>query len=243
MKLVLFILLFPIAIFSQTDWEKTDPQAFLELIREYEKTISEKESYSLETSYRIYNNYSDPQPVQSFEGRLACKAGKELNVFQMGHILIQDGTLNLTIDTVSKQILVQKPDPAFFYRKTIQDYSGFLEITETVSKKTVNGKVHYLLQLKKGNPYQAMEFAFSDKNFISQVVIYSNQPYYTESDYTPGRAKIVLDFKNFKKGRFAELSRFLTVKDFVEIKDKQLTAIGTYAGFEVVDLRTQTTKL
>jgi|GEM_PF-2991014 len=242
MKLLIFILAFPLAVFSQENWVKTDAQEFLGLIREYEQSVSEKESYSLETIYKIYNNHADMQPVQSFEGRLVCRGGKELNVFQMGHVMIQDETMNLTIDTASKQILVQKPDPAFFYRKTVQDYTTFLEVTETVSKKTVNGKLHYLLQLKKENPYHAMEFTFSDKNVISQIVIYSNQPYYTAGDYAQGRAKIVLDFKNFRKGKAADLNRFLTVNDLLQMKDKQVKAVGAYKDFEVIDLRDQSNK-
>lgn len=240
MRLLILIILFPLVSFSQNEWEKVDSQVFMELIREYEKSISTGESYSLETSYRIYNNYQDPEPVQSFAGKLICRAGKELNVFQMGHLMIQDASINITLDTTGKQVLVQKADPSFFYRKTVQDYGTFLSMAEAVYKKTTGVKTVYLLQLKKGNPYQSMEFTFSEQNFISQVVIYSNQPYYTEDDVsTGGRAKIVLDFKNFKKGKAVDLSHFLTVKNCVQIKDNQITPVGGYKNFEVIDLRNE----
>ncbi|MDR0802493.1 hypothetical protein [Fluviicola sp.] len=238
MKGFIFTILFPLIASSQNEWQKVNAQVFLDLIRQYEQSIPTGENYSLETGYKIYNDYNDLQPVQSFEGKLICRAGKELNIFQMGHRMIQDASVNITLDTTGKQLLVQKADPSFFYRKTIEDYTIFLELIESVYQKTENTNQVYLLQLKNGNPYHAMEFTFSDKNFISQIVIYSNQPYYTEGEAdSSGKAKIVLDFKNFRKGKAVDFSHFLTVKNCILIKDDQLIPVGSYMNFEVIDLR------
>ncbi len=231
-------MLCPLLGFSQSEWEKVDAKLFMDLIREYEQSVSSNENYSLETGYRIYNDYKDVQPVQSFEGKLICRAGKELNVCQMGQLMIQDASINISLDTAAKQLLVQKADPSFFYRKTLQDYSTFLEMTEMVYRKKMSNNTVFQLQLKKGNPYHSMEFTFSDKNFISQIVIYSNQPYYEEGDtYSGARAKIVLDFKNFKKGKAVDMAHFLTVKDYIVIKDGLLVPAAGYKDFEVIDLR------
>lgn len=238
MKLLIFISLLPLIVSAQSSWEKVDAKEFMDLIRAYERAIPEGESYSLQTGYKIFNDYADKEPVQTFDGALTCKNGKELNVHQMGHLMIQDATLNITVDTAERQLLVQQPDPSFFYRKTVQDYNTFLKMAEVVYKKTVNGKVMYMLELKKGNPYRSMEFTFSDKNAISQIVIYSNQPYYAEGDaYSADKAMIVLDFKNFRKAKAVDFSRFLTIKDCILIKDNKITPIGRYKDFEVIDLR------
>ncbi len=238
MKMLICLLFIPVISLSQNEWENVDGQVFMELIRTYEKSVPEGESYSLETSYRIFSNATSQQPVQAFEGRLICKSGKALNVFQMQHVMIQDETMNITIDTLGKKILVQKPDPSFFYRKTIEDYSTFLEMAETVQKRQLGDKSVYRLILKKGNPYQAMDFTFNEKNFITQITIYSNQPYYQERDMpTSDKAKIVMDFKNFKKGKSVDLKHFLTVKECVTIKDQLIIPSAAYRDFEVIDLR------
>ncbi|SOD17743.1 hypothetical protein [Pedobacter xixiisoli] len=237
MKAIYFILFLPLGIFSQTSWEKAEASEFLELIRSYEKMIPVEESYSLETGYTIYNDYRDSEPAISFLGKLTCKNGKELHVRQMGHVMVQDAAHNVTIDTAARQLLVQKPDASFFYRKTIADYSAFLEITETVSKRSENGKLIYLLTLKRGNPYHSMELTFNDGNHISQVTIFSNQPYYQEDQHSSARAKIVLDLGKVKKGKSVISPQFLTVSDCILVKDHQISAIGAYKDFEVIDLR------
>lgn len=238
MKTLTIIFLLPFLSFSQENWVKVDAALFMQTIREYEQSLPVGENYALETGYRVYNNYADQKPVQSFNGRLICKAGKELNIYQMSHLMIQDPALNITIDTSSKQILLQKPDPTFFYRKTVQDYAIFLEMAETVYKKVANGKTAYLLELKADYPYKSMEFIFSDKNFISQIIIYSNQPYYNEGEtFSNDKAKIVLDFSEFKKGKAVDFTRFLTVKDCILIKGKEITPTAQYKDFEIIDLR------
>jgi hypothetical protein len=111
-------------------------------------------------------------------------------------------------------------------------------MAETVQKRQLGDKMVYRLTLKKGNPYQAMDFTFNEKNFITQITIYSNQPYYQEGDLpSSGNAKIVLDFKNFKKGKSVDLKHFLTIKDCITIKDKVITPTAPYQNFEVIDLR------
>lgn len=238
MKQLIIILLIPFFTISQSNWEKVDAAVFMETIREYEQSIPVGESYSLETGYKIYRDYTDEQPVQSFDGKLVCRTGKELNVYQMGHLMIQDEAINITIDTISRQILIQQPDPSFFYRKTVQDYAAFSEMTEVTYKKVINGKTAYMLELKKGYPYRAMEFLFSEKNAISQIVIYSSQPYYVEEDtYSSEKAKIVLDFKNFRKGKTVDFKSFITVKDCVLIRGNEITPVGKYKDFEIIDLR------
>lgn len=238
MRTLICLLLIPVVSFSQNEWENVDSKVFMELIREYEKSVPEGENYSIETGYKIFSNTTSQMPVQTFDGRLICKSGKALNVFQMGHLMIQDETLNLTIDTMGKKILIQNPDPSFFYRKTVEDYSTFLEMAETVQKRKVGDQTVYRLKLKKGNPYLAMDFTFSEKNFITQITIYSSQAYYQEDDLqTSDKAKIVLDFKNFRKGKSVDLKHFLAVKDCISIKEQVITPTNLYKGFEVIDLR------
>lgn len=239
-KLIIILIpaIVPMLVFSQSNWEKADAAVFMNAIREYEQTISENESYSLETNYSIYNDFTDELPVQTFRGTLICRSGKELNVSQMGHLMVQNTEMNLTIDTLNKQILLQNPDHSFYYRKTVQDYSVFSEMAETVYQKQVNGKTSYMLELKKGYPYRAMEFVFLEKSFISQIIIYSNRPYYEEGDgYSGDQAKIVLDFKNFRKGKTVDFSSFTTIKDCIAIHNNEISPVGRFKHFEVIDLR------
>ncbi len=238
MKSLFILICMPLAVFSQSNWEQVDASEFLGLIQGYEKNIPVGESYSLETRYTIYNDFQDIEPANSFPAKLTCRNGKELNVVQMGHVMVQDGALNITIDTAARQLLVQKADPAFFYRKTLADYSAFLEITETVFKRAENKTKIFRLDMKRGAPYRSIEFTFSENDFISQVIIYSNLPYYGEDGQNASaKAKIVLDFGKLKRGKAAISPQFMAVKDCVLLKDNQLSAIGSYQDFEVIDLR------
>lgn len=237
-KVILLFTVLPLFVFSQTEWEEINPEVFMKAIQEFEESISLGESYSLETTYNIFKNYSDKVPVQSSVGKLTCRNGSELNVSQMGFIMIQDDKLNLTIDSVNRQIIIQQPDSTFFYRKTVSDISSFSEIAEIVYKKETLGKTLYSLELKKGNPYHAIELEFLGKEVISKVIIYSNQPYTTEDYMTEtDKAKIVIDFTNFKKGRAVNLRNFKDISDFIIIKDLEFQAIGKYKDFELIDLR------
>lgn len=238
MKQLISILFLPFFAISQSSWEKVESAVFMENIRNYEQSIPVNESYSMETEYKIYNDYSDEQYIRSFEGKMLCKSGKELNVYQMEHLMIQNESFNITIDTVNRQMMIQHPDPSFFYRKTVQDYTVFSEIAETVYRRKVNDKTGFMLELKKGFPYRAMEFTFSDTDVISQIVIYSNQPYYEEGDtYSGNQAKIVLDFKNLRKGKAVDLSGFIPVNDCIDLKNSEIKPIGKFRDFEIVDLR------
>lgn len=238
MKQLILLLFVPCCLFSQSDWQPVDGQVFMDLIREYERSVPEGENYAMQTSYRIFSDHDSQVPVQSFEGRLLCKSGKALNVYQMGHMMVQDETLNLTIDTLEKKIILQKPDPSFFYRKTVEDYAVFLEMAEKVQQRVIGKNTLYRLMLRKGNPYRAMEFAFTDKKFLSQITIYSNQPYHQEGETpSPGMARIVLDFRDFKKGHSVDLRHFLMVSDCIDMQNTVITATAKFSGFEVIDLR------
>lgn len=238
MKKLIILFLMPFCAVSQSNWEKTDASAFMDVMLAYEQSIAADESYSFETGYKIYRDHADQQHIQSFDGKLICRTGRELNVNQMGQLMVQDGQANVTIDTLGKQIIVQKPDLSFFHRKTVQDYAAFSEMAETAYRKISDGKTMYMLELKKGYPYQAMEFVFTEKDVISRIVIYSSQPYYTEGGaYSADKAKIVLDFKNFRKGKAVEFSGFNTVKDCIIMKDNEIIPVGKYKGFEIIDLR------
>lgn len=237
-QLIIILAILPLSCFSQTNWEKVDAAVFMEVIREYEKSIPLEESYSLETVYRIYKDFTDEEHVQSFNGKMICKNGNELNVYQMGHLMIQDKGMNITVDTLNKQMIVQHPDHSFYYRKTVQDYSVFSEMAEVTYRKKENGKTVYMLEFKKGYPYKAIEFSFTEKAAISQVIIYSNQSYYTEDDANQGdQAKIVMNIKDFRKGKSVDFNEFITVKDCILIKENELIAIGKYKDFEIIDLR------
>jgi|SRR5690554_5244391 len=237
-KILILFTIVPFVAFSQTDWEEIKPEVFIKAIQEFEESISLGESYSLETSYNIFKNYSDDVPVKSFVGKLTCRYGNELNVSQMGFIMVQDDKLNLTIDTINQQIIIQHPDSTFFYRKTVSDISSFSEIAEIVYRKETLGKTLFSLELKKGNPYHAIELEFLGKEMISRIIIYSNQPYSTEDYMTEtDKAKIVINFTNFKKGKEVNLKSFKNISDFIIIKDLEFQAIGKYKDFELIDLR------
>jgi len=237
-KIFSLFIIVPFVVFSQSEWIEVDSKDFMNTIREFEQTIQLDESYSMETTYDIFKNYSDILPVQSVHGKLTCRNGKELNVSQMGFFMIQDEKYNLTIDTLNQQIIVQKPDSSLFYRKTINDVAAFSEITEAVYKKEVLGKTLYSLELKSGYPYHAIEFEFLSKEIISQIIIYSNQPYRVE-DYTQesDKARIVINFKNLKKGIRVSLKDFVETADLIVVKAKEFHAIGKYKDYEVIDLR------
>ena len=235
--LILFILS-PFLLISQINWKEVKPKDFLIAIQEFEESIPFGENYSLETTYDIFKNSSDDLPVQSTKGVLTCRNGNELNVFQMGFIMVQDDRLNLTIDTVNQQIVIQKPDSSLFYRKTVNDVAVFSEMTEVIYKRVAQEKIIYSLELKNGYPYRAIELEFSGKEMISKIVIYSNQPYIAENfmDET-NKAKIVINFTNFKKGKSVNLNSFKTISDYIIIRDVELIAIGRYKDFELIDLR------
>lgn len=237
-QLIIILAILPFSGLSQTNWEKVDAAVFMEVIREYEQSVPLEESYSLETGYRIYKDFTDEDHIQSFNGKMICKDGKELNVHQMGHLMIQDKDMNVTIDTLNRQIIVQQPDHSFYYRKTVQDYSIFSEMAEVTYRKKEGSKTVYMLEFKRGYPYKAIEFSFTEQKTISQVVIYSNQPYYNEDDTESGdQTKIVMNLNDFRKGKSVDFNGFITVKDCILIKETELIAIGKYKDFEIIDLR------
>jgi hypothetical protein len=237
--MIKYLLVFiPCISFSQSDWEKVEPQVFVEVLRAFEKTIAEGESYSFETQYSIYNDHKDQTPVKQFTGSLICKSGKELNVKQMGQLMVQNSEMNLTIDTASKQLVIQKADPSFFYRKTMDDYLKFSEMAESIYRKNLDEQAIYILELKKGFPYKSMEITVTKQNTIVQVIIYSNQPYLVDNvDYSNDRAKIVMDIRGFRKGRSVDFNGFLTVDNFLEKEGEKIVPRGNYSQYELIDLR------
>lgn len=232
------LILIPFISFSQGDWEKVEPQVFVEVLGTFEKTIAEGESYSFETHYSIYNNHKDQTPVKQFKGSLICKSGKELNVNQMGQLMIQNSEMNLTIDTAAKQLVIQKADPSFFYRKTMEDYGKISEMAESVFRKKLDEQEVYILELKKGFPYKSMEITLSKQKEITQVIIYSNQPYLVDNvDYSTDRAKIVMDIRNFRKGKTVDFNGFLTIDKFIQKEGEKIIPTGNYSHYELIDLR------
>lgn len=236
-QLILIIFLLPFFALTQNEWKEVDTEDFIRAIQEFENSIALDESYSMLTTYKIYQDYSDVTPVQTSSGRLICKNGKELNLFQMGFIIIQDKELNVTIDTVNQQIVVQNPDSSFFYRKTMNDVSEFSEMAKKIHKKEFQTKTTYSLELKDGFPYNSIELEFEGGNRVSEIIIYSNQPYKTDGQPSNDKAKVVININDFKKGNVVNLNNFKTTNEFVLLKDNIFHAVGKYKDFEVIDLR------
>lgn len=237
---LIIILLFPFLASAQQEWEEIDPAVFFDVVQDSEKAIPEGQSYSFISQYKIYNDYTDENPVETFTSELLCRNGKELNVFHINYYMIQDKSLNLTIDSINKQLIVQPADTSFFYRKTIQDYADFLLLAKKIHRKKENGTTRYDLELKPGHIYKAIEFVFSNQNFISQITIYSNSPYTIENNIsTDAKAKIVIDFEDFKTGRKVDFNDFKTISDFIIIEGYQISSLEKYKEFEVIDLRTK----
>jgi hypothetical protein len=173
---------------------------------------------------------------------LASTEGKEMTVHQMEFLMIQNGELNLTIDTIQKKLIVQFSDSSFFYRKSAKDYATLSELASAVYKKNTGENLTYLLELKEGLPYHAMEFVFSGNDRISEVTIYSNTPYesdeFTATDHD-SKAKITLKFTNFQKGKNVNLKDFVFISDCVSIDKKtlEITPLNRYTNYEIIDLR------
>ena len=243
MKLyTLLILILPFTGLTQVKWERTEPSAFMDAIIMFEKTIAENESYSYDTQYTYYRDYFDSIPVKTFQGRLISKGGKEMNVHQLEFLMIQNGELNLTIDTIQKKLIVQFSDSSFFYRKSVKDYAVLSELASAVYKKSIDGNITYLLELKEGLPYHAMEFVFSGNDRISEITIYSNTPYESDesnSTESDSKAKIVLRFSNFQKGKIVNLKNFVFISDCVSIDNKtlEIKPLNRYTNYEIIDLR------
>lgn len=232
------LLLIPFLGFGQGDWEKVEPKEFMEVLRGFEQSISSDASYSFETHYRIYNDSKDAVPVKQFIGYLTCKSGNALNVSQMGQLMVQHAGLNLTIDTASRQLIVQKADSTLFYRKTVEDYGKLTEVAASVFRRKQGEEYLYILELKKGNPYKSMEFTITAEKSIREIVINSNSPYLVEDmDYSSAQAKIVMEIRNFRKGKGVETKGFLTVDKFVKQEGNQLVLKEEYKGYELIDLR------
>lgn len=155
----------------------------------------------------------------------------------MGFTIIQDKEINVTIDTMNQQIVVQNPDSSFFYRKTMNDVSEFSEMAKKVHKKEFQTKTTYSLELKEGYPYNSIEIEFEGGNRVSEIIIYSNQPYKTEDQPSNDKAKVVISINEFKKGKTVNLKNFKTPIEFVLMKDNIFQAVGKYKDFEVIDLR------
>lgn len=236
MKFILALV--PLISFSQNDWEKVEPKVFVEVLRTFEKTIAKGDSYSFDTYYSIFNNYMDLMPIKQFSGSLICKSGEELNVRQMGQLSIQNSEINLTVDSVSKQLIVQKSDSSFFYRKTVEDYLKFSEIAESIFKKKQGEQEIYILEFIKGFPYKSMEISVAIQGDITQVVIYSNHPYLVDNiDYSNDRAKIIMDIKDFRKGKSVDLNGFLSIEHFINKENEKMLPAKKYSNYELIDLR------
>ena len=236
-QLISIILLIPFFTLSQNEWKEVASEDFIRAIQEFENSIVVDESYSMVTTYKVYQDYSDATPVQTSSGRLICRNGNELNLYQMGFTIIQDKEINVTIDTMNQQIVVQNPDSSFFYRKTINDVSEFSEMAKKVHKKEFQTKTTYSLELKEGYPYNSIEIEFEGGNRVSEIIIYSNQPYKTEDQPSNDKAKVVISINEFKKGKTVNLKNFKTPIEFVLMKDNIFQAVGKYKDFEVIDLR------
>lgn len=239
MRIVLLFSLFPLLCFSQNDsWQKIDDESFIEAIIHSEDNLGTNESYSLQTTYSIYKNYDEQYPQKKITGTLTCQLGKEINVRQLNFIMIQDGNYNVTIDTLTRQVIVQQPDSSLFYRKKIQDYAKLTDFTEVIYHRVKENKYRYMLEFKKGFEFTAMELVFSPNNEIVQVTMYSNQPYYLEDETTSeSKAKIILDIAPIVKGEKVDFTDFIRIRDCITIQNEELVLQNRYKEFELIDLR------
>lgn len=235
-----FILLFPICLIAQTDWEDIEPVEFLKELRVFEELIPEGESYSFSTSYLVYNDFADVMPIQTHSGYLVSKNGVDFNISQMGYLIIQNEKYNVSIDSINRQLVVQFSDPAFSYRKTLEDYTELVEVTEEIKKRVANNTTYYSLILKPGYSFHSMEYAFTKDNLISEVIIYGNRPYSSEDNNngnSMNRSKVIIRFTDFKIGKSVSLKEFVSLEELIHFDNDRIEPLGKYEKYEILDLR------
>lgn len=235
-----FILLFPICLIAQTDWEDIEPVEFLKELRVFEELIPEGESYSFYTSYLVYNDFADVIPIQTHSGYLVSKNGVDFNISQMGYLIIQNEKYNVSIDSINRQLVVQFSDPAFSYRKTLEDYTELVEVTEEIKKRVANNTTYYSLILKPGYSFHSMEYAFTKDNLISEVIIYGNRPYSSEdknNGNSMNRSKVIIRFTDFKIGKSVSFKEFVSLEELIHFDNDRIEPLGKYEKYEILDLR------
>lgn len=247
MKLLSYILIIaPLNLLAQSKWERIESTVFMEAISTFEQSISKTSNYSLETSYEIFEKITDQTPIEKTTSVSFCKEGKQLMIktlpsaSQDGYMMVQNQNLCVIIDTTSKEVILQKADESFYYRKTMEDNLKLLEVAKEFYRKTTGKKVEYRIILQNGLPYESIEYTFQDKYYISDIVIYSNSPYLVGSDeneQVKTKSKVVIRILHFKKDKSVNFNGFKTVDDFILMKNGNPVLTEGYSNFELIDLR------
>lgn len=233
----MFLLFIPFFSFSQSEWKETSIKDYLTYINAYEKTIPTDDNYYFSLEYKIFNDYADKSPVTSLEGFLLCKNGLNFNILRGETLTVKDTVLKVTINKSENQIIVQSADSMDIRYSKIHDYSKVAQYSNKILKKEEGQNVWFNIELNENSPIKAIDLVFTEQR-MKKVTIYSKQPYtVNDKELIGNKAKFVIGFDNFKKGKKVDLTKFKEINDIIVIEKDKIVPNENYKDFEIIDLR------
>ncbi|HEX7357479.1 MAG TPA: hypothetical protein VF270_07225 [Ignavibacteriaceae bacterium] len=236
----LLILFIPFISFfqnGQTEWKEVNLNYYLSYIKSYEKKMGLEDDYSFSLTYNVYSDYSDASPIKMIKGYIVSKKGVGYNTLWGNQLTVINNTLKVTLEKTKKRIIIQSVDSLLSKRTELQTYSNMAKFANKIFEKQEKDKVWFDVQLKKNMAINSVDLIFY-KGQLQKIVIFSNHPYQVKSNQaSTKKAKIVITYSNFKKGRDVKLSKFEPVSSIITVKNNKIVLNPIYKGFKIIDLR------
>lgn len=202
-----------------------------------EKEFRSFNVYSYNTKYLLYEDVNDIKPKISYEGKYLTN-NKAYNLYQFGTLIIQDGELNVTIDSVEREIIINRIDSTLLLNRNLSDLKGLINSQNKVDKKVVNHKEHYMIQLGNLAKYKAVEIV-NENNKMTELIFYTPEQELELEDGTKRtcRPKLIIEFSNYTFNDKVDTKLLRTWREFLEKNGDYFQVKKKYEDYKLIDLR------
>lgn len=226
---------------AQKGWEASSAEEFSKAIMAMEQVITQNNSYSYQTDYSFYEELESTTPVLTESAQLICNEQGELYMEQFGQIIIQNKTINVTVDEASQSIVIKDALEDYTKRKTTADFSALQAKGSTIQKKTVQNKTIFYITFPEGFQYVGAEMTTGGAMGIEKYILYSRLTAFENSEgvMINAQPRMEVVFRNFIQGNQVKSIPMKRITDFLTLVNGAYVLNDSYKEFELIDLRSQ----
>ncbi len=232
---IVLLICYSSVLYGQDKWLEIDSKEYLSAIIKLEQAIPQSENYLLRTNTLVFSDYESMFPIQKLEMELKCENGHLFNILSNGLMIIQDKGINITIDTLGREIYLQAEDSKFNYRKQSEDYTVLAEMAKRIYKSNQGDLTTYYLELIPGYEITGIELTV-DKQWFKKMVYYSSSSV-DRINYPDQLSRFELSVESFLTGKKAFGGKMITPNEVVNIDVESITLKPLYKDFKLIDLR------
>ncbi|MDF2450525.1 MAG: hypothetical protein K0S26_29 [Bacteroidota bacterium] len=242
----IYILILSTVFFSFTQekntgaWEIASKEEVMTVSQKYSEWFLKNLNYKVDINYASYSDHNSATAHDEFSG-FYKRNNNNFHTLAMGVNTIQNEKMKLSIDTISRFIVLNNKIAIDQSPVNTKDFSTLLDNAKSIKKqKTNTGEIIYRSDFKPNAVYSAYEFKINSKGLLVLMKYYYSKELKDETpsgSIVKGKPRLEVSFNNYQTNVSFNYEKDFSEKKYLREEGKKIVLNNKYKNFELKDYR------